>query len=129
MQADAQGPRSDLQHASCLVVAEALPGEQQEQLPVALAERREGSSEPGLARRREGRLGRRRARGHVLCEAFAERALTTASAALVGQRAASHAQQPDALVCTRDLLEPAPRDHEDLGEHVVGIRTGGAPTA
>ena len=60
-------------------------------------------------------------------EAFAQRALTCTAATLVGQRAARDAEQPDPLLGARNLLEPAPRDEEDLGEHVVGVRSSGTP--
>ena len=80
---------------------------------------------PAVGERRPGRGG---VHVRVHFQALAQRALTRAAAALVGQRAAGHAQEPDPLPPARNLLEPAPGDQEDLGEHVVGVRPRRTPS-
>ena len=86
----------------------------------SLSLRLQRPSEPSLAGGGNGGRAVRRPRVHG--EALAQRALTRACAALVGQHAAGDAEQPDALLSARNLLQPAPGDQEDLGEHVVGVR-------
>ena len=121
----ARGPISSTRAASSLLrPSHARSSSSSRSLSLSLPSARPSRVSPAVG---NGDTGVGWAPGRVHGEALAQRALTRASAALVGQHAAGDAEQPDPLLGARNLLQPAPGDQEDLGEHVVGVRAGGTP--
>jgi hypothetical protein len=100
----------------CLWAVQPVPGNEEQQLLVALAQRLESSHHHGVviqAVRSFCALD-----GSVRCEPIAQRDASSLDASPVCQHATRDPEQPGELL-GRCIVEPTPRNDEDVGDNII----------
>jgi hypothetical protein len=115
MQAHPYSTRLEVKDGAGLRWREAIPGDQEEQLPIGLGETRERAEHRRLValRLHDVRLARR-----FTAEALPERVASSLPPTLGAESPARDTEQPGERVGW-DLIEASPGDEEDVGDEVI----------